>query len=56
MAGRVWKDLVMTEPDDSPQDTELDFESSTDEPAAEAGPEAEEGDMASGHQESGDTY
>lgn len=56
MADRAWKDLAMTEPEDTPQDTEPDPESSTDEPTAEANQEAGEDDVASGHQESGDTY
>ena len=56
MADRAWKDLAMTEPQDIPQDTELDPESSTDEPTTEANQEAGEDDVASDHQESGDTY
>ena len=46
----------MTEPKD-PQDTELDSESSTDEPTAEDDQEeADEDDGAGGYQGSGDTY
>jgi hypothetical protein len=56
MADRAGKDLAMTEPQDIPQDTELDPESSTDEPTTEANQEAGEDDVASDHQESGDTY
>jgi hypothetical protein len=59
MADRAWKDLAMTEPtepEDTPQDTEPDSESATDEPTAEANQEAGEDDVASDHQESGDTY
>lgn len=52
----AWKDLAMTEPEDTPQDIELDPESSTDEPTAETNQEAGEDDVASDHQESGDTY
>ena len=48
MADRAWKDLAMTEPEDPPQDTEPDPESSTD--------EAGEDDVAGGYQGSGDTY
>ncbi len=46
----------MTEPEDPSQDTEPDPESSTDEPTNEPTAEAEDDDVASGHQESGDTY
>ena len=52
MADRAWKDLAMTEPEDPPQDTEFDPESSTDEPTDEA----EEDDVAGGYQGAGDTY
>jgi hypothetical protein len=54
---QAWKDLAMTEPQDTPHDdTELDSESSTDEPPVEANEEVGEDDVASGHRESGDTY
>jgi hypothetical protein len=57
MADRACKDVVMTEPQDTPHDdTELDSESSTDEPTAQANSEAGEDDVASDHRESGDTY
>ncbi|HZA17949.1 MAG TPA: hypothetical protein VE645_13875 [Pseudonocardiaceae bacterium] len=57
MADRAGKDFAMTEPQDPPHDdTELDSESSIDEPTAEANSEAGEDDVASGHRESGDTY
>ncbi|MCA1707634.1 MAG: hypothetical protein LC808_31935 [Actinobacteria bacterium] len=46
----------MTEPEDTAQDAELDSESATDEPLAEANQEAGEDDVASDHRESGDTY
>jgi hypothetical protein len=45
----------MTEPED-PDDTELDSESSTDEPTAEKDQETGDDDVASGYQGSGDTY
>ena len=56
MADRAWKDLAMTEPQDTPHDTELNSESSTDEPPAEANQETGEDDVASDHRESGETY
>lgn len=56
MTDKGWKDLAMTEPQDTPQDTEADPESSTDEPTAEDDQDAGEDDVVSDYQGSGDTY